>query len=155
MAALSLLKSIEATRLNKRSGLAMPGPPVTISFGALVEFVASDRSYTRFQYLGDLFRCDTVVWESSTPRESDLPARSKPVETRPAEVLPATPAPIASRAPAPPPTAEVLVWETLECDPPQVMSRAKVPGGWLILVEGCSVAYYPDPGHHWNGKSLL
>lgn len=38
--------------------------------------------------------------------------------------------------------------------------RAKVPGGWLIRVESlvndrfyCSIAFYPDPEHRWDGTS--
>ena len=35
--------------------------------------------------------------------------------------------------------------------------RAKVPGGWLVLVaqtEGTALTFYPDPNHTWNGSSL-
>ena len=35
--------------------------------------------------------------------------------------------------------------------------RAKVPGGWLIRMEGLheeSITFLPDPAHKWNGSSL-
>ncbi len=38
-----------------------------------------------------------------------------------------------------------------------VFFRAKVPGGWLVVLrtdEAESVTFYPDPGHQWDGSSL-
>jgi hypothetical protein len=41
-----------------------------------------------------------------------------------------------------------------------VISRAKVPGGWLITMAGMrdnpglAITFYPDPDHKWNGGSL-
>lgn len=35
--------------------------------------------------------------------------------------------------------------------------RAKVPGGWLVLVshtEGAGLTFYPDSNHKWDGNSL-
>jgi hypothetical protein len=34
--------------------------------------------------------------------------------------------------------------------------RAKVPGGWLVLVmhNTSGVTFYPDPEHKWDGGSL-
>lgn len=35
--------------------------------------------------------------------------------------------------------------------------RAKVPSGWLLLVElggGIGLTFYPDPNHTWDGNSL-
>jgi len=34
--------------------------------------------------------------------------------------------------------------------------RAKVPGGWLLLVTNNArgLTFYPDPEHHWDGGSL-
>lgn len=33
--------------------------------------------------------------------------------------------------------------------------RAKVPGGWLVLVihNTSGLTFYPDPGHRWDGGS--
>ena len=34
--------------------------------------------------------------------------------------------------------------------------RAKVPGGWLVLVTNNArgLMFYPDPKHNWDGGSL-
>lgn len=35
--------------------------------------------------------------------------------------------------------------------------RAKVPGGWLIMVRGSTapgLTFLPDPNHQWDGNSL-
>ena len=35
--------------------------------------------------------------------------------------------------------------------------RAKVPGGWLVLVmhNTSGLTFYPDPDHKWDGTSLV
>jgi hypothetical protein len=40
-----------------------------------------------------------------------------------------------------------LDWQTL---------RAKVPGGWLVVVihNTSGLTFYPDPEHLWDGNSL-
>lgn len=54
-----------------------------------------------------------------------------------------------------------LVWEKLESSDSGrsvwVTLRAKVPGGWLVIVgidDGGGITFYPDPSHLWNGESL-
>ncbi len=33
--------------------------------------------------------------------------------------------------------------------------RAKVPGGWLVMLSTCQgITFYPDPNHVWDGNSL-
>jgi hypothetical protein len=32
--------------------------------------------------------------------------------------------------------------------------RAKVPGGWLVMVWSGSITFLPDPNHQWDGNSL-
>ncbi len=63
--------------------------------------------------------------------------------------------------------ARMLHFESLNCDfdgqllPgfPRVF-RAKVPGGWLVLLketitqEMSGVSFVPDPQHLWDGKSM-
>ena len=37
------------------------------------------------------------------------------------------------------------------------VSRAKIPGGWLLLVtsnSGGGLTFYSDPQHKWDGNSL-
>ncbi len=44
-------------------------------------------------------------------------------------------------------------WEKLDYR----LSRAKVPGGWLVKITGYAehgIAFYPDPNHTWDGGSL-
>ena len=53
----------------------------------------------------------------------------------------------------------MVIWEEIKAVIPTGtigMYRARVPGGWLILVEysGGSVAFYPDPDHMLTGSSL-
>ena len=55
-----------------------------------------------------------------------------------------------------------LNWEKLDQDPDYFSTyRAKVPGGWLVMVvysggagAGTGVTFYPDPNHKWDGRSL-
>jgi hypothetical protein len=58
----------------------------------------------------------------------------------------------------------VVDWEDIG-DPKRYgsteMYRAKVPGGWLVRLSSRTnsataeaVAFYPDPGHAWDGGSL-
>jgi hypothetical protein len=47
-------------------------------------------------------------------------------------------------------------WEELKSSVGRVY-RAKVPGGWLVMIEGYeerSLTFYPDANHSWDGKSL-
>ena len=32
--------------------------------------------------------------------------------------------------------------------------RKKVPGGWLVTVDGHGVTFYPDPEHKWDGQPM-
>lgn len=32
--------------------------------------------------------------------------------------------------------------------------RAKIPGGWLVLLGTGEAVFVPDPGHEWDGNSL-
>ena len=38
------------------------------------------------------------------------------------------------------------------------MSRAKIPGGWLVYAttagDAASLVFVPDPNHEWDGSSL-
>lgn len=54
----------------------------------------------------------------------------------------------------------MVKWETVISETAHTrvtMYRAKVPGGWLIMLwpgEAASVTFYPDPNHRWDGDSL-
>ena len=46
-------------------------------------------------------------------------------------------------------------WEEVESH--FSLLRAKVPGGWLLILNwgsGTGLTFYPDPNHKWDGKSL-
>lgn len=53
-----------------------------------------------------------------------------------------------------------LRWEYVSGTP--AISRARVPGGWLVTVEQATtrgpfqtgIAFYPDPEHRWDGGSI-
>jgi hypothetical protein len=58
-----------------------------------------------------------------------------------------------------------LGWEVIESTIGGTVSRTKVPGGWLVRSSrsihasngagtGVGLAFVPDPGHKWDGKSL-
>lgn len=58
-----------------------------------------------------------------------------------------------------------LVWEEVQSVPhapgdvyPDRLSRAKVPGGWLVFIwspmnSDQGITFYPDPNHEWEGSS--
>ena len=57
----------------------------------------------------------------------------------------------------------MLVWEGLRSTGRDLcISRAKVPGGWLVYVRedtfdlspALSLTFYPDSEHKWDGSSL-
>ena len=41
---------------------------------------------------------------------------------------------------------------------PSSLSRAKIPGGWLLYAttpgDAASIVFVPDPEHQWDGASL-
>lgn len=46
-----------------------------------------------------------------------------------------------------------LLWEKLD----SAISRARIPGGWLVSCDGSdvdSITFVPDPYHKWDGNSL-
>jgi hypothetical protein len=47
----------------------------------------------------------------------------------------------------------MLKFETIYVEGAHNMSRAKVPGGWLVLTSEASITFVPDPDHTWDGSS--
>jgi hypothetical protein len=142
---LELNKSIEAQKLNKRTGLTTTDPPVAIPYGAIVENVEADRDLERFTYLGDLYRCTHTLLASATdPRAWQA---QQPPSTEPA-------ASASSSLEAPAPAGPRLQWTAVAASQVHLL-RAKVPGGWLIAAaSGTGLTFYPDPDHQWDGTSL-
>ncbi len=86
---LELNKSIEAKRLNKRTGSPTTGPEVVIPYGAMVKNVEPDRDMERFTYLGELYWCphtllasatDPQAWNAQQSPAAESPASSGPNE---------------------------------------------------------------------------
>jgi hypothetical protein len=134
-----LIKSIEVTPLNKRTGIPTSDPPVTIPYGAIVENAEQDRDFEKFTYLGQPYRCPREVFQAAVGTEAPAPA-------------------VATAADALPRPADRLCLLWLEVPSSAYTTRrAKVPGGWLVSVSGSAgdgLAFYPDPQHVWNGASL-
>ena len=61
MAKFELLKTIEATKLNKRTLRALGQQRETIPYGAIVENIIEDRDRRKLFYLGEPYEC--FVWE--------------------------------------------------------------------------------------------
>jgi hypothetical protein len=128
-----LSKTIEARKLNKRTGIPLSGPPMTIPFGALVENPVEDRGLVKFAYLNESYQCTEETFREATAsvRASTAPAPSH--AERPAS----------ARQPT-------LRWEAVDTDMGRLY-RAKAPGGWLISTNGMSaLTFCPDPKHSWD-----
>jgi hypothetical protein len=136
-----LVKSIEATKLHPKTGTSLGKPDVMISFGALIDYVGSDRDREKFTYLGELYACKRETFLSAIGGEKGLPQAERKTAAA------SEPAP----APAPAKTTR-LVWERLNSSE-HTVSRARVAGGWLVALNGGSVTFVPDPGRRWDGGS--
>ena len=143
---LILNKSIAATHLNKKTGVPWSEPEANIPYGAILEYVGSDRGNERFTYMGELYRCPADLLASALdggkiPKEAPATAEKAVQEPGPA----ANPAP-----------SFTLKFEQLAAGS-YTVARAKVPGGWLVAMGtgvNSSVTFYPDPEHAWTGQSL-
>jgi hypothetical protein len=124
MTSQELAKSIEAKKLNKRSKLPLPEPPVIIPFGALIQGVEEDGSLARFGYMGELYEAASA----NGPVDAARPADAARIEA-------------------------LFHWREISTNL-GVLHRAHVPGGWLIMSgPSRSIAFYPDPDHAWDGES--
>jgi hypothetical protein len=142
---LTIIKSINANRLNPKTGVPYSEPETTIPYGAILTYRGSDGDSERFDYMTVLYRCKRDVLSSAIeggkiPAENGASTEAAPVATKAA----------AASAPAPEPS---LKFEKLNATP-YAIARAKVPGGWLVLAGTTSIAFYPDPDHAWTGESL-
>jgi hypothetical protein len=141
MSKFELTKTIEARKLNPRTGIPTTGHPVTIPFGAIVEDPVQDRDIRKFTYLGDPYQCPDEMFRVCTVAIADTRRAPKPG---------AQPAPV--EEPVTPPAEEAgVVWEEVTSNwlP---MRRAKVAGGWLVALgdSGAGLVFYADPKHQWR-----
>jgi hypothetical protein len=138
---LELNKSIEARKLNKRTGSPTTDPEVVIPYGAIVENVEAHRDFERFTYLGELYHCSHTLLASATDPRAWKAQRAPAAESA---------APAESSAGQPAPKLPRLLWTPVDSSPVQLL-RAKVKGGWLIAAgSGAGLTFYPDPDHEWE-----
>jgi hypothetical protein len=137
----SLNKTIEAGKLNRKTGVPLPGTGTSIPYGAIIEDPQRDRNMWRFTYNQELYRCANDVLASALDRGA-LDAVAEPEANEP-------------KAPGTGETVRpLLLWEAVASSHFLVL-RSKVPGGWLIAAgSGPSLAFYPDPEHGWDGTSV-
>ena len=151
MARYELIKTIDARKLNLRSGLPLNEPPISVPYSAILDVLEERWDLVKFSYLGLKYQCPTPIFkEAARP----YGAGEREAEAQPdAVVEPAAPA---ADQPAPPRPAvkdAMVKWEELSSSH-QTVLRAKVPGGWLIAVRGFGVTFLPDKSHGWNGRTL-
>ena len=138
MEKLSLTKTIEAKKLNKRTGVPTTDPEVTIPFGSFVENLELDRDMVKFTYNGEPYRCPEDRLMSALEKKAVAEAACAGVTP---EAAPPPPAPATPETPR-------LQWEAVESTHFPVM-RARVPGGWLVSTGGTALAFCPDPAREW------
>jgi hypothetical protein len=140
MPRIELAKSIEARKLNRRTGRPVDTLWLTVPFGAILENAVEKGDLVEFSYLGELYHC-----RRGDIKDAPITDIGMPVE--------------ASRESAPAGNGEkavepMLRWERLRSNYGDVR-RTKVPGGWLLSMEagtGGGLVFYPDPGHRWDGE---
>lgn len=141
-----LIKPIEAIRIHARTGNSLGLPEVTVPYGALIEHNGTDGEREKFTYLGELYACRRDVFQTATGGGKKSPPNE---ESAPADSSTAT-----ENAPTKAHTqpAEInLEWESVKSSEGAV-SRAKVPGGWLMALNGQSITFVPDPNHSWTSR---
>jgi hypothetical protein len=117
------------------------GESETIPFGALIDHVGRDRETEQFRYMTGLYGCRRDLLESALDPGALVRLAGPAAE--------AAEAPAAAKPAAPPD----IVFTALNARP-HTVARAKVPGGWLVLIDGSAATYYPDPEHTWDGTTL-
>ena len=65
MSSYELTKTIEVKKLNKRSGLPLPEPPVLIPFGSMIENLKRERGCVQFTHLFELFEASETLLDSA------------------------------------------------------------------------------------------
>ena len=141
---LTLNKSIEAKRLNKRTLAPLIGPEVTVPYGGILEPAGSDGDFQHFRYMGDLYRVKRETLASAAEAGMAPAAAAPHSAAQPSAAVDGG----ASAAPA------TAVKPRLGFEPlGDGIARAKIPGGWLVR-SGASITFVPDSAHKWKGESL-
>jgi len=145
MAKYEVTKTVEAVKLNPRTGIPLAQHPITLPYGAIIDNVEEVGDYYKFHYLTERYqmKVDSVRGALAPIGGS----ADRPPVAEPADV----PAPAAAAPVEAGPGKPMLNFENLRSR--FALSRAKVTGGWLV-VNGSGVAFVPDSGHTWDGGSL-
>jgi hypothetical protein len=138
----SLNKSITAKKLHRRTMNPLSEPEVTIPFGAILEKLQVKGDSVTFEYLTEPYGCKRDMMQGAIT----LPQGTEPEEET------ASSAGTASVAAAPASEPVKLRFEALSSN--IRLSRAKVPGGWLLTTTQGGIGFYPDARHEWTGESL-
>ncbi len=150
MAKYEVTKLVEAAKLNMRTGIPLVGPPTTIPYGAIISDVEEDGDNYKFSYMTERYQVKRhVVAGAFHLLQGVTPSASA------AAPAPPPPAPIAATA-APALEADdrpSLDFQTLRVKGAGALSRARVPGGWLVST-AYSVTFVPDPQHQWDGGTV-
>jgi hypothetical protein len=146
MAKYELTKSVEAVKLNPRTGASLGQHAITLPYGAIIDNVEEVGDYYKFSYLSERYQMKVAAAQGAL---SPLGGGSErpPVTEMGSGSTTAAAAPVEAGPPKP-----LLSFETLRSRGLS-LSRAKVPGGWLV-VNGSGVAFVPDSEHAWDGGSV-
>jgi hypothetical protein len=132
----TLNKSIFAKKLHHRTLTPLSEPEITIPFGAIIEDARLERDMVVFSYLTEPYTCPREAFQSAVAGSGAKEEKS------------AAPTPAAAREAEP----VKLRFEALSSNL-EGLSRARVPGGWLVATGQGGVAFYPDARHVWKGES--
>lgn len=143
MSKYEVTKSVEAAKLNKRTGIALTEHPTTIPYGAIISDIQEDRDHLTFAYMGDRYTVKRDIFASAYIALGGVSTGGGTAAgpaTQPAVAV------VDDERP-------MLQFESLRVNGAGALSRARVPGGWLVAGNG-SVTFVPDALHEWNGGSL-
>src|SRR5687768_14292314 len=141
MPKLEIAKSIEARKLNPRTGRPVDTLWLTIPYGAILENPTENGDLVEFSYLGEPYHCKYAELKE-TLKVASAAGVSEPHRAAPKSLS------------ADSPPAPKLVWERVTANIGEAR-RAKIPGGWLVsaqLGDGGGLVFYPDPEHSWNSS---
>lgn len=130
-------KTVEAVKLNKRTGGPLGEPPISLPFGAIIDKVEESGDFYIFNYMSERYRM----------RKDNVQGALHALGAHAAADAPSG----KSASTSPEPAKPTLVFEKMNSA--IAVSRAKVPGGWLV-VQGSGIAFVPDLNHEWDGGSL-
>lgn len=152
-----VLKMVEARKLHPKSLIPLSEPPIQLPFTAILEGLKLEREMYSFYYLGQPYQCAQKVMKSAIEKIEEMHVKpveedaEEAVEVEVEEAAPALALKAAVKA-APKAAAGGFVWQQVQTSKGALL-RGKVPGGWLVRLEG-DICFYPDAGHKWDGGTL-